>query len=80
MFCKIADLYEEKVHARDRYLEPIRQHEEKTWKLHARACFEADYDSPDVHPGVHPPLDLLTGPWDEEKRRLLFWLVRAGAC
>ncbi|KAG5994045.1 hypothetical protein E4U52_001471 [Claviceps spartinae] len=35
--------------------------------------------SPDVHPEVHPPVHLLTGPWDEEKKRRLFWLVRAGA-
>ncbi|KAG6082013.1 hypothetical protein E4U33_006180 [Claviceps sp. LM78 group G4] len=75
----------------------VRQHQEKTWKLDARACFEADYEralqflpgvedntfnslwgSPDVHPEVCIPVDLITGPWDEEKKRRLFWLVRAG--
>ncbi|KAG6057371.1 hypothetical protein E4U17_001407, partial [Claviceps sp. LM77 group G4] len=86
------------VHVRDRYVQHALQHEEKTWKYDARACFEADYEralhfppltwiflagcllgSPDVHPETHPPVHLLTGPWDEEKKRRLFWLVRAGA-
>ncbi|KAG6024379.1 hypothetical protein E4U19_003829 [Claviceps sp. Clav32 group G5] len=94
----IKAMYEKKVHVRDRYIEHIRQHEEKTWKFDARACFEADYEralqipptpqffldcclrsSPDVHPDVYPPVHLLTGPWDEEKKRRLFWLIRAGA-
>ncbi|KAG6024383.1 hypothetical protein E4U19_003833 [Claviceps sp. Clav32 group G5] len=35
--------------------------------------------SVDIHPHVRIPVNLLTGPWDEEKKRLLFWLVRAGA-
>ncbi|CCE31934.1 uncharacterized protein CPUR_05791 [Claviceps purpurea 20.1] len=91
------DLYEKNVHARDRHLQHVRQHQEKTWKFDARACFEADYEralqfppgienillnsvwgSADVHPKVRLPVDLITGPWDEEKKRRLFWLVRAG--
>ncbi|KAG6089349.1 hypothetical protein E4U15_003169 [Claviceps sp. LM218 group G6] len=93
----IQDLYKTNVHARDRYMQHVRQHEEKTWKFDARACFEADYEralqfppgvedithnslwgSADVHPNVCMPADLVTGPWDEEKKRRLFWLVRAG--
>ncbi|CCE34138.1 uncharacterized protein CPUR_08070 [Claviceps purpurea 20.1] len=35
--------------------------------------------SADIHPHVRIPVNLVTGPWDEEKKRLLFWLVRAGA-
>lgn len=90
--------YEKNVDALDRYLQHIREHEEKTWKFDARSCFEADYErarqipltlnnlpkgcclrgSPDIHPLVHPPPDILTGPWNEEKKRRLFWLVRAG--
>ncbi|KAG6254513.1 hypothetical protein E4U23_006175 [Claviceps purpurea] len=34
--------------------------------------------SADVHPSVCMPVDLINGPWDEEKKRRLFWLVRAG--
>ncbi|KAG6179979.1 hypothetical protein E4U27_002949 [Claviceps purpurea] len=93
----VRDLYEKNVHARDRYLQHVRQHEEKTWKFDARACFEADYEralqlspipefflqnslwgSIDIHPRVQMPVDLFTGPWDEEMKRRLFWLVRAG--
>ncbi|KAI9163380.1 hypothetical protein HJFPF1_04988 [Paramyrothecium foliicola] len=57
----------------------------------ARACFEADYQRAvalyltrdrtwhqDVHPRAHIPQSLLTGPWDEEQLRRLFWLVRSG--
>ncbi|KAG6091807.1 hypothetical protein E4U31_007209 [Claviceps sp. LM219 group G6] len=32
---------------------------------------------PEIHPYVRIPVDLLDGPWDEEKKRRLFWLVRA---
>ncbi|KAG6092630.1 hypothetical protein E4U30_005195 [Claviceps sp. LM220 group G6] len=90
-------LYEENEHVRDRYMQHVRQHEEKTCKFDARACFEADYERavqipptpepfvasglmglPDAHPFVRPPVDLITGPWDEEKKRRLFWFVRAG--
>ncbi|KAG6237306.1 hypothetical protein E4U25_002826 [Claviceps purpurea] len=81
----IRKLYKTKVHARDRYMQHVRQHQEKTWKFDARACFEADYEralrllgSADLHPDVRTPVDLLTGPWDEEKKRRLFWFVRAG--
>ncbi|KAG5988660.1 hypothetical protein E4U52_006341 [Claviceps spartinae] len=35
--------------------------------------------SADIHPHVRIPVNLITGPWDEQKKRLLFWLVRAGA-
>ncbi|KAG5972062.1 hypothetical protein E4U56_006426 [Claviceps arundinis] len=94
----IQELYEENVFARDRYMQHVRQHEAKTWKFDARACFEADYEralqfppaienmyknnlwgSAEVHPDVRMPIDLITGPWDEQKKRLLFWLIRAGA-
>lgn len=32
----------------------------------------------DVHPRTRMPARLLTGPWDDEKLRRLFWLTRAG--
>ncbi|KAG6128252.1 hypothetical protein E4U12_005318 [Claviceps purpurea] len=32
----------------------------------------------DTHVDVRMPIDLITGPWDEEKTRLLFWMRRAG--
>ncbi|KAG6074517.1 hypothetical protein E4U15_006115 [Claviceps sp. LM218 group G6] len=32
---------------------------------------------PEIHSYVRTHVDLLTGPWDEEKKRRLFWLVRA---
>ncbi|KAG6062052.1 hypothetical protein E4U17_004518 [Claviceps sp. LM77 group G4] len=32
----------------------------------------------EIHPYTRTPLGLLIGPWDEEKKRRLFWLVRAG--
>ncbi|KAG5933290.1 hypothetical protein E4U60_004573 [Claviceps pazoutovae] len=36
------------------------------------------WGSADVHSKVRIPVDLITGPWYEEKKRRLFWLVRAG--
>ncbi|PNY29058.1 uncharacterized protein TCAP_01020 [Tolypocladium capitatum] len=60
----------------------------------ARECFEADYRralkwppfyvesvkwrAQDVHPLARMPTDLMTGPWDGEKLRRLFWLSRGG--
>ncbi|KAG6006647.1 hypothetical protein E4U21_006792 [Claviceps maximensis] len=32
----------------------------------------------DVHPLVRMPMELITGPWNEEKKRRLFWLIRGG--
>ncbi|RSL43200.1 hypothetical protein CEP53_011818 [Fusarium sp. AF-6] len=61
--------------------------------FNARQCFEADYQvvssweptkdvdcwaQCDVHPDFRAPRSLITGPWDEEKLRRLFWLRRAG--
>lgn len=62
--------------------------------FNARECFEADYQqfkrwrpffgaslqwrSRDVHPRTRMPMDLVTGPWDEEQMRRLFWLSRGG--
>ncbi|KAG6199648.1 hypothetical protein E4U23_006640 [Claviceps purpurea] len=34
----------------------------------------------EVNPYVALPVELITGPWDEEKKRRLFWLSRAGIC
>ncbi|KAG6100021.1 hypothetical protein E4U30_005535 [Claviceps sp. LM220 group G6] len=34
----------------------------------------------DILPKVRIPMDLITGPWDEEKRRRLYWLTRARDC
>lgn len=63
--------------------------------FNARACFEVDYQEalewptaidnyfgtrmPDVHPLTRIPNRLISGPWTEEQRRRLFWLIRAGA-
>lgn len=60
----------------------------------ARSCFEADYEralqwpafkteamswgTQDVHPMTRIPTDLITGPWNGEKKRRLFWLSRGG--
>jgi hypothetical protein len=59
----------------------------------ARECFEADYqqalDGPmfdrpvqwagnDVHPLTRIPPRLVTGPWNDEQQRRLFWLIRGG--
>lgn len=60
----------------------------------ARECFEVDYQqalkwnrepvalvkprSQDVNPRTRMPVELITGPWDDEKQRRLFWLVRGG--
>ncbi|KAK2608690.1 hypothetical protein QQS21_002801 [Conoideocrella luteorostrata] len=62
--------------------------------FNARACFEADYEraikwpafqfqdvgwgTQDVHPMAQIPMDLIAGPWNEEKKRRLFWLTRGG--
>ncbi|KAG6117043.1 hypothetical protein E4U13_001413 [Claviceps humidiphila] len=34
----------------------------------------------DILPKVRIPMDLITGPWDEEKKRRLYWLTRARYC
>ncbi|KAG5944151.1 hypothetical protein E4U60_006168 [Claviceps pazoutovae] len=34
----------------------------------------------DILQKVRIPMDLITGPWDEEKRRRLYWLTRARDC
>ncbi|CCE33278.1 uncharacterized protein CPUR_07202 [Claviceps purpurea 20.1] len=34
----------------------------------------------EMHPYVRVPDTLITGPWTEEKKRRLFWLVRAAPC
>lgn len=62
--------------------------------FNASECFEADFNQAlewplierplrwggyEVHPRARIPVDLITGPWDEEKHRRLFWLVRGGA-
>ncbi|KHN98774.1 uncharacterized protein MAM_03236 [Metarhizium album ARSEF 1941] len=62
--------------------------------FNARDCFEADYrralawpafktesmswGTHDLHPMTRLPVDLVTGPWDDEKKRRLFWLARGG--
>ena len=63
--------------------------------FNARECFEVDYQNyaswlfpsdfqqdwstRDVHPLVRVPDNLVTGPWNEEQQRRLFWLIRGGA-
>ncbi|KAM0433041.1 hypothetical protein ACHAQK_009403 [Fusarium lateritium] len=59
----------------------------------SRECFEADYQEVvswkpfqwvekwggcDVHPKIRIPTALITGPWDEKRLRLLFWIRRGG--
>ncbi|TWU77025.1 hypothetical protein ED733_007673 [Metarhizium rileyi] len=62
--------------------------------FNARDCFEADYlralqwpafqtetmswGTQDVHPQALIPVDLITGPWNSEMKRRLFWLARGG--
>jgi hypothetical protein len=61
--------------------------------FNSKECFEADYQEVsswkpfekvgkwggrDIHPRVRIPTLLITGPWDEKRLRLLFWLRRAG--
>lgn len=62
--------------------------------FNARECFEADYQQAfrwpaffaesvewrarDVHPLTRMPTELITGPWDDERLRRLFWLGRGG--
>ncbi|KAG6216249.1 hypothetical protein E4U26_008202, partial [Claviceps purpurea] len=83
-------------HAGHPYHEHALQHEEGAWKFNARACFEADYERAcqtpprpsfsrcwtlvEVNINVSLPVELITGPWDEEKKRRLYWLSRAGIC
>ena len=63
--------------------------------FNAYECFESDYQqalkwppfinentpwtTQDVHPKTCIPKSLITGPWDDEKQRRLFWLTRGGA-
>ncbi|KAG6102797.1 hypothetical protein E4U31_003257 [Claviceps sp. LM219 group G6] len=83
-------------HAGHPYHEHALQHEDKAWKFNARACFELDYEracqhlpSPsffkgstlvEVNTNASFPVELITGPWDEEKKRRLYWLSRGGQC
>ncbi|KAG6199647.1 hypothetical protein E4U50_007318 [Claviceps purpurea] len=83
-------------HVGHSYHEHALQHEEEAWKFNARACFEADYERArqyppmphsfrgwklvEVNPNVSLPLELITGPWDDEKKRRLYWLSRGGQC
>ncbi|KAF4448209.1 hypothetical protein F53441_8370 [Fusarium austroafricanum] len=61
--------------------------------FNSQECFEADYQEVlswkpfenvgswggrDVHPRIRIPTTLITGPWDEKRLRLLFWLRRGG--
>ncbi|EHK22438.1 uncharacterized protein TRIVIDRAFT_200754 [Trichoderma virens Gv29-8] len=62
--------------------------------FNARECFEVDYQqaakwpafatrgihwfSQDIHPLTRIPDRLITGPWDDEMQRQLFWLCRGG--
>ncbi|PHH68343.1 hypothetical protein CDD80_7585 [Ophiocordyceps camponoti-rufipedis] len=62
--------------------------------FNARACFELDFQqavkrslpfrqwpewrAQDVHPLVRMPTSLMTGPWNDEQLRRLFWLTRGG--
>ncbi|POR38779.1 Uncharacterized protein TPAR_01029 [Tolypocladium paradoxum] len=62
--------------------------------FNARECFEMDFqqalkwppffvesvkwNTQEVHPLARMPTDLITGPWDDEKLRRLFWLSRGG--
>ncbi|UNI24365.1 hypothetical protein JDV02_010117 [Purpureocillium takamizusanense] len=62
--------------------------------FNARECFEVDYQQArqwpaffatslqwrgqDVHPWTRMPMDLVSGPWDDEQLRRLFWLSRGG--
>ncbi|KAG6032824.1 hypothetical protein E4U19_007161 [Claviceps sp. Clav32 group G5] len=77
------------------YHEHVLQHEDGAWKFNARACFEADYERArqyshplvyyicrltEVKPYVPLPVELITGPWDKEKKRRLYWLCRGGQC
>ncbi|KAG5993347.1 hypothetical protein E4U52_002016 [Claviceps spartinae] len=78
------------------YHEHSLQHKDGAWKFNARACFEADYKRAsqyppppnsfeayrliEINPGVPLPVELVTGPWDEEKKRRLYWLCRGGQC
>lgn len=32
----------------------------------------------EIHPKVRIPRSLITGPWTEDQRKLLYWLCRAG--
>ncbi|KAK7209651.1 hypothetical protein V2G26_016829 [Clonostachys chloroleuca] len=69
-------------------------HEGDDFRYNAHDCFEVDYQRAlewtpfqiepetwgghDIHPQVKIPTELMTGPWDDEKLRRLFWLSRGG--
>ncbi|CCE33290.1 uncharacterized protein CPUR_07214 [Claviceps purpurea 20.1] len=80
-------------YAPESYHQHILQHSLGELTFDARACFEADYDRALARPfppgrfsgitqiiELNPPVapvDLITGPWDEEQKRRLFWSARA---
>ncbi|CAM1501842.1 Fc.00g038260.m01.CDS01 [Cosmosporella sp. VM-42] len=50
------------------------------WYIQAVPGFPGgSWGTQDVHPYVRLPTDLMTGPWDDEQQRRLFWLIRGGA-
>lgn len=72
---------------------PNHQFEGGVGHFDSQECFEADYQEVvswkpfqsvgkwggcDVHPRIRIPTPLITGPWDEKRLRLLFWLRRSG--
>ncbi|KIE00182.1 hypothetical protein MAJ_03839, partial [Metarhizium majus ARSEF 297] len=86
--------YQHSVPFEDGYHQLNHDHHGGFAHFHARDCFEADYKralewpafkteamswgTHDLHPRARFPVDLITGPWDEEKKRRLFWLTRGG--
>lgn len=70
------------------------EHEGGVSHFNARSCFEADYEralkwpalsaeflkwgGQDVHPQTRMPMKLISGPWSDEEKRKLFWLIRGG--
>lgn len=78
----------------DEHLKKRHSHDGGFGHFNAHECFEMDYQqalkwtpfrlesepwyTQDIHPRTRVPMDLITGPWDDEKQRRLFWLCRGG--
>jgi hypothetical protein len=74
--------------------EVCHSHRGGVYHFNAKECFEVDYQqalkwppfrvealpwgTQEVHPKTRLPTDLLTGPWNDEQLRRLFWLTRGG--
>ncbi|GJN67325.1 hypothetical protein PLICBS_001349 [Purpureocillium lilacinum] len=86
--------YQHSLPWREEFSSGEHDHEGGLSHFNARECFKVDYQEArrwpaffatslqwrgqDVHPWTRMPVELISGPWDDEQLRRLFWLSRGG--